>query len=53
MTKFSEARLTTEAEANALADVACFASQLPGDGPATSGNRPRITSGASPTPHGR
>ncbi|WP_165252356.1 bestrophin-like domain [Paludisphaera soli] len=33
MTKFSEARLTAEAEANALADIALFASRLPGDGP--------------------
>lgn len=31
MTKFAEARLTVEAEANALADVVLFATQLPGE----------------------
>ena len=33
MNKFSEARATTEAESNALADVTLLASQLPGEGP--------------------
>lgn len=31
MSKFSEARLTVEAEANAISDIVLFASQLPGE----------------------
>ena len=33
MSKFSEARLTVEAEANAISDIVLFASQLPGETP--------------------